>query len=101
MPQAPQTPVTNTPQNTPIDELVINPEISAMIIDQQAEIDRATTSSKPGARWTKLSTVDPTNDDIRNILADNPFAPFVIPLGLAFAVAGGLEKYLGFRRQTR
>ncbi len=100
-PQPQQTPATSQPQNTPIDELVINPEISAMIIDQQTQIDRAATSSKPGARWTQLSTVEPTNEDIRNILADNPFAPFAIPLGLAFAVAGGLEKFLAFRRQKR
>ena len=33
------------------------------------------------------------------MLADNPFAPFAIPLGLGVTFAGGLEKLLAFRRQ--
>ena len=81
------------------DELLINPEITALVQEQEAAIDKAVTNSRPGARWTQLSTVEPTNDDVRRILADNPFAPFAIPLGLGIAVAGGLEKLLAFRRE--
>ncbi|MBP3866675.1 MAG: hypothetical protein J6D25_02560, partial [Eggerthellaceae bacterium] len=81
------------------DELLINPEITALVLEQEAAIDKAVTASRPGARWTQLSTVDPTDDDVRRILADNPFAPFVLPLGLGIAVAGGLEKLLAFRRE--
>ena len=79
--------------------LLINPEITALVQEQEAAIDKAVTNSRPGARWTQLSTVEPTNDDVRRILADNPFAPFAIPLGLGIAVAGGLEKLLAFRRE--
>ena len=81
------------------DELLINPEITALVQEQEAAIDKAVTNSRPGARWTQLSTVEPTNDDVRRILAANPFAPFAIPLGLGIAVAGGLEKLLAFRRE--
>ncbi len=81
------------------DELLINPEITALVQEQEAAIDKAVTNSRPGARWTQLSTVEPTNDDVRRILADNPFAPFAIPLGLGIAVAGGLEKLIAFRRE--
>ena len=87
-------------QETP-SELVINPEISALIQDQQKTVDRALETSRPGARWTKINTVDPTSDQVKNILADNPFAPFVVPLGLGVVVAGGVEKFLAFRRQKR
>lgn len=81
------------------DELLINPEITALVQEQEAAIDKAVTNSRPGVRWTQLSTVEPTNEDVRRILADNPFAPFTIPLGLGIAVAGGLEKLLAFRRE--
>ncbi|MBQ2680379.1 MAG: hypothetical protein IJF97_00430, partial [Eggerthellaceae bacterium] len=81
------------------DELLINPEITALVQEQEAAIDKAVTNSRPGARWAQLSTVEPTNDDVRRILADNPFAPFAIPLGLGIAVAGGLEKLIAFRRE--
>lgn len=83
------------------EDLVVNPEISAMVQDQQAAIDEAVTASRPGARWTELNTVEPTKEDIDNILADNPLAPFALPMGLGLIAAGGVEKVLAFRRQTR
>lgn len=97
-----QQPAQTTPaaQEVKPDELLINPEVTALVLEQEAAIDKAVTSSRPGARWTELSTVDPTDEDVRRILADNPFAPFVLPLGLGIAVAGGLEKLLAFRRET-
>lgn len=54
--------------------------------------------STPGAKWTEISA-RPSSEDIQNALADNPFAPFAIPMGLGITVAGGLEKLLAFRRQ--
>ena len=56
-------------------------------------------STTPGARWTELKTLNPSDDDVQRIFADNPFAPFAVPLGLGVIFAGGLEKFLVFRRQ--
>ena len=96
--QSAPTATTNAQELKP-DELLINPEVTALVLEQEAAIDQAVTASRPGARWTQLSTVDPTDDDVKRILADNPFAPFALPLGLGIAVAGGLEKLLAFRRE--
>ena len=79
----------------------MNPEVTALVQDQQAAIDKAVTESRPGARWTQLNTVEPTSEDIDNILADNPLAPFALPMGLGLIAAGSVEKVLAFRRQTR
>ncbi|MBO4351929.1 MAG: hypothetical protein J5818_00360 [Eggerthellaceae bacterium] len=99
-PAAQQQPTaTASAQELKPDELLINPEITALVQEQEAAVDKAVTNSRPGARWTQLSTVEPTNEDVRRILAENPFAPFAIPLGLGIAVAGGLEKLIAFRRE--
>ena len=82
-------------------ELIINPEITALIQDQKKTVDQALDTSRPGARWTQINAVETTPDQVRNILADNPFAPFVMPVGLGVIVAGGVEKLLAFRRQKR
>ena len=94
---------TSTSQATELkpDQLIINPEVTSLVQDQQAAIEQAVTAARPGARWTQLSTVEPTNEDISNILADNPFAPFALPMGLGLIAAGSVEKVLAFRRQTR
>jgi hypothetical protein len=34
-------------------------------------------------------------------LSANPFAPFALPLGLGLIAAGGLERFLGFRRSIQ
>ena len=83
------------------EDLIVNPEVTALVQDQQTAIDKAVTESRPGARWTQLNTVEPTSEDIDNILADNPLAPFALPMGLGLIAAGGVEKVLAFRRQTR
>ena len=82
-------------------ELIINPEVTALIQDQKKTVDQALETSRPGARWTQINAVETTPDQVRNILADNPFAPFVMPVGLGVIVAGGVEKLLAFRRQKR
>ena len=82
-------------------ELIINPEVTALIQDQKKTVDQALDASRPGARWTQINAVETTPDQVRNILADNPFAPFVMPVGLGVIVAGGVEKLLAFRRQKR
>ena len=80
-------------------EVVINKEVSEKIAEQQEAIKEAKESKTPGARWTEISALNPKDDELQRIFADNPFAPFAIPLSLGVVFAGGLEKLLSFRRQ--
>ena len=82
-------------------KLYVNEEVTEQVNKQQEAVDEYIQATQPGARWTSLSSSQATGDDVRNILADNPFAPFVVPMGLGITVAGGLEKFLAFRRQTK
>lgn len=98
------TQTTPTPESAASDiptELVVNPTITAEILDQQAAVDAAVQASRPGARWTALTTVDPDGKDVQRILSDNPFAPLTAPFALGLTAAGAVEKLLAFRRQTR
>lgn len=81
-------------------KLVINDAVSQQIVEQVEAKQATMEATTPGARWTKLNTLDPTSDDVRNVLAGNPFAPFVIPLGLGATAAGGVESFIAFRRQV-
>ena len=105
-PSSPTTEQTGTPATAPTapatqteaPEIFINPDVSAQITQQvQAARDNAMKST-PGARWTEINAVNPGGEDVRRVLADNPFAPFAIPLGLGLVVAGGFERFLSFRR---
>ena len=51
-----------------------------------------------GLELVVCNAVNPGGEDVRRVLADNPFAPFAIPLGLGLVVAGGFERFLSFRR---
>ena len=80
-------------------EVVINQDVTAKINEQNNAAKEKSDSTKPGARWRELNTLNPSDEDVQRIFADNPFAPFAIPLGLGVVFAGGLEKLLAFRRQ--
>ena len=74
--------------------------VNETVAEQQAAVEDYIEATVPGARWTSLNSAQATGDDVRNILADNPFAPFVFPVGLGIVVAGGVEKLIAFRRET-
>ena len=80
-------------------EVVINQDVTQKINEQNNAAKEKAESNTPGARWTELKTLNPSDDDVQRIFADNPFAPFAVPLGLGVIFAGGLEKFLVFRRQ--
>ena len=82
-------------------QLYVNEAVDQIVNEQQEAVNEYVESTVPGARWTSLSSAQATGDDVRNILAGNPFAPLVIPTGLGITVAGGLEKFLFFRRQIK
>ena len=83
-----------TPQSSP-SQVYVNDTVTEQIAEQQEAA-----KNKPGARWTELSSVNPTDEDVKNILGVNPFAPFAVPTALGITAAGALEKLIGFRRQT-
>lgn len=87
-----------TPDASSSPQIYINDEISAQIEEQNQKIEQAMNETVPGARWTALKTLNPTGDEISRVLADNPFAPFVIPFALGLLVAGALEKFISYRR---
>ena len=78
---------------------MINKDVSEQIKEQQETSQELDQASTPGARWTELTTLSPSDDDVQRIFADNPLAPFALPTGLGLVFAGGLEKLLTFRRQ--
>ena len=82
-------------------ELVVNPTVTAEILKQKEEVNEVIESTRPGARWTALSTVDPDGQDIKRILSDNPFAPLTAPFALGLTAAGVVEKIFAFRRQVK
>lgn len=91
-----------TPNQQPAaPEIYINPEVSEQVIEQVQAEEAQTTAVTPGARWTEINAVNPGGDDVRRILSANPFAPFALPLGLGLIAAGGLERFLGFRRSIK
>ena len=79
--------------------IYVNSEVSEKVQEQIEEQKEETESKTPGARWTEINTVNPYSQDVQRIMAENPFAPFGIPVGLGIIAAGGLEKLLAFRRQ--
>ena len=80
-------------------EIVVNNKVSNKIKEQNKKAKEKKDSDTPGARWTEISAMNPTQDDLQRIFANNPFAPFAIPTGLGLIFAGGLEKLISFRRQ--
>ena len=88
-------------QNETTADLVVNPQVTAEILEQREAVNAAVQATRPGARWTALSTVDPDGKDVQNILSDNPFVPFTAPFALGITAAGFVEKLFAFRRQTR
>lgn len=100
----PQQPAGASPisgQQPAVPEIYINPEMSEQILEQVQAEQAQVTATTPGARWTEINAVNPGGDDVRRILSSNPFAPFVMPLGLGLVVAGGLERFLSFRRSIK
>lgn len=81
-------------------QVYVNDTVTEAIVEQQ-QTAREEAQAKPGARWVELSSVNPTDEDVRNILSVNPFAPFAAPLALGITAAGVVEKIVGFRRETR
>ena len=88
-------------QNETTTDLIVNPQVTAEILEQREAVNAAVQATRPGARWTALSTVDPDGKDVQNILSDNPFVPFTAPFALGITAAGFVEKLFAFRRQTR
>lgn len=99
---APSDEPAQAPQNEQAasERILIDPEVTEKVHEQQEAVADYLNAAQPGARWTSLSTVQPTNDDVRSILSKNPFAPFAMPLALGVTAAGALEKALAFRRQV-
>lgn len=93
--------VQQQPQPNSPAELNVNEDVTQKILEQQEAVQEYIESTVPGARWTALSSSQASGDDARNILSENPFAPFAIPTGLGITAAGALEKILFFRRQTK
>ncbi len=87
----------NTGAAQPVVE--INKEITDKIKEQEAAKVEAYESTVPGARWKSLSMSSGEDGDQENVLSDNPFAPFAIPTGLGFTLAGVVERIVAFRRQ--
>ena len=99
-PTVPTADGTLTEEITP-SQLYISDAVTEQVVEQQEAVQEYVEANVPGARWTSLSSAQATDDDVRNILADNPFAPLVFPVGLGVTVAGGLEKLLTFRREVK
>lgn len=102
-PEEPETdaaPVSDEPATQVSVTEIPSPEINKEVTNQakKKKTVNKPDPSTPGAKWTEISA-RPSSEDIQNALADNPFAPFAIPMGLGITVAGGLEKLLVFRRQ--
>ena len=78
--------------------LIVDKNVTDKIKKQNAKtpVDKEAT---PGARWTELSTMN--NDDVRRVLAGNPFAPFAAPFAFGVTAAGAIEKLVVFRRQIK
>ncbi|MBR0406217.1 MAG: hypothetical protein IJI68_13610 [Eggerthellaceae bacterium] len=62
--------------------------------------EKANEAKTPGARWTKISAT-PEPEEVRRVLASNPFAPLTAPFALGLTAAGVVEKLLAFRRQIK
>lgn len=78
--------------------VVIDDTVTKKIKAQEKAAKQEKEQSQPGARWTEITPNSPS-EEVQNILADNPFAPYALPFGLGIALAGGLEKLIAFRRQ--
>lgn len=88
------------PQSQP-SQVYVNDAITEAVVEQEQAVKDEAASTTPGARWTELSSVNPTDDDVRNILSSNPFAPFAAPMALGITAAGVVEKLFAFRRQIK
>lgn len=87
-------------QNSAPTQVYVNTAVSEIVVEQKAA-EAQVAASTPGYRWTQLSTIDASDDDVRAILGVNPLAPFAAPMALGLTAAGVVEKIVGFRRQTR
>ncbi|MBQ9043141.1 MAG: Ig-like domain-containing protein [Eggerthellaceae bacterium] len=95
---------TPTPESARSDaptDIIVNPTITAEILEQREAVNEAVQATRPGARWTALTTVEPDGKDVQRILSENPFVPLTAPFALGITAAGFVEKLLGFRRQIR
>ncbi len=77
----------------------VDEAITDQILQQEQATQEAVQASVPGARWTALSTLNPTGEEVRRVLENNPIVPFVLPTALGLLVAGMLEKLIAYRRQ--
>ncbi|MBP3866513.1 MAG: hypothetical protein J6D25_01710, partial [Eggerthellaceae bacterium] len=64
--------------------------------------DQANVVGTAGGREFKVYQVMNKNaSETEELVVENPFAPFAVPLGVLFVGAGGLESLLWFRFQRR
>ncbi len=87
------------PQAAP-SQIYVNSEISELVVEQKQAQDESVAAA-PGYKWTQLSTINPSDDDVKAILGVNPFAPLAVPFALGLTAAGAVEKVVVFRRQKK
>ena len=85
-------------ESTDVTDVVVDKRVSEIIMEQNNK-DSQNKAATPGARWTEISAVNASQDDIRRVLAGNPFAPLAAPFALGITAAGLVEKLVAFRRQ--
>lgn len=94
---------TPAPTPAPAPEATIEPKPAAQeqpVTEDQPEPEAFETAELLGERWHSVS-VRPQTAEIEQVLADNPFAGFVVPFVVALLACGMVERYVAFRRQTR
>lgn len=96
--------ITKADEATPAPEapglnIQVDPEVTEKINEEVAAQEEKTTGQL-GQRWRKLSVI-PQQEEIKEVLADNPFAPFVLPLTVALVACGMVERLVFFRRQKQ
>ena len=87
-------------QDSDAPTVIIDSDVSATIAQEARDAHEAELSKAPGLRWREVSATQDPNQ-VAQVLASNPFAPFVLPLALALAACGVLEKLLAYRRERR
>lgn len=80
-------------------DIYLSDDVTQQVAEQNEALEEQMAATTPGARWTKLKSINPTSDDVRRVLESNPLAPYVLPSTLGFLFAGALEKLVAFRRQ--
>ncbi|MBQ9021037.1 MAG: InlB B-repeat-containing protein [Eggerthellaceae bacterium] len=84
------------PQNT----IIANNEVAKEITGNTSANVESQVTNHPGSKWRAVSII-PDQETIQEILDDNPFAPFVVPLALALIAVGMVERIISYRAQRR